>query len=425
MIETIGERGYTNATVADVIARAGVSRKAFYEHFPNREQCFLAAYDLVVTVGTKRIETIYRAQSDRSAAARAALEALFEGAIADPALVRLVLVEIGAVGAGGISRRERLLAIYEGLLRDTLALPRERAGDPNPVLRAMAGGLNEILHTRMNGRRQSELRTLVPELVRWVSCYYPAPDAVQGLDGMPPGSVRGHAGGRAPGTLTPTPGAGRRRGLRGEQKGSHSFVVHNQRERILDAVAQLSATKGYGAFTIRDIAEVAAVSLDAFYSHFEGKEDAFLVAYEVGHGKALALVEQAYQAAPSWALGVKAAIDALFDFLASEPTFAHLALVDALIATPRSAAHARKGFGGYAEMLIPGIKQAPRRATPAVIVEAIAGGIFELCLTYTLKGRVAELPALLDRTTYFALAPFIGKQKAMRVASAAVPSASA
>src|SRR4051812_15625203 len=48
MAETVAEKGYAATTVADVVARAGVSRKTFYEHFADREQCFLAAYDAAV-----------------------------------------------------------------------------------------------------------------------------------------------------------------------------------------------------------------------------------------------------------------------------------------------------------------------------------------------------------------------------------------
>src|SRR6476659_5078578 len=48
MAETVAEKGYAATTVADVVARAGVSRKTFYEHFADREECFLAAYDAAV-----------------------------------------------------------------------------------------------------------------------------------------------------------------------------------------------------------------------------------------------------------------------------------------------------------------------------------------------------------------------------------------
>src|SRR5215211_3537803 len=45
MATAVGEKGYAEVAVADVIARAGVSRKTFYEQFDNKLGCFLAAYD--------------------------------------------------------------------------------------------------------------------------------------------------------------------------------------------------------------------------------------------------------------------------------------------------------------------------------------------------------------------------------------------
>ena len=43
--EAVAEKGYAATTVADVVGRAGVSRKTFYEHFADKEECFLAAWD--------------------------------------------------------------------------------------------------------------------------------------------------------------------------------------------------------------------------------------------------------------------------------------------------------------------------------------------------------------------------------------------
>src|SRR4051812_43743942 len=44
MAEVAAEKGYANTVVADVIARAGVSRRTFYELFRDKQDCFLAAY---------------------------------------------------------------------------------------------------------------------------------------------------------------------------------------------------------------------------------------------------------------------------------------------------------------------------------------------------------------------------------------------
>jgi len=201
-------------------------------------------------------------------------------------------------------------------------------------------------------------------------------------------------------------------------------VVHSQRERILDAVANLTAARGYSELKVEDIAEQAAVSLKAFYEHFADKEDAFLVAYEIGHGKALAATERAYVDAGDWRLGVRAGLCELLGFLAAEPSFAHIALVDALVASDLTAERSNIGVDALARMLVPGLEEAPAQTPRApVTIEAIAGGIFELCLRYALHGRMRELPELTAPATYIALAPFIGGKDAARVALGAGRSA--
>ena len=49
LLEAVGravaERGYAAATIDDVVRRAGVSKKTFYDHFADKQDCFLAAYE--------------------------------------------------------------------------------------------------------------------------------------------------------------------------------------------------------------------------------------------------------------------------------------------------------------------------------------------------------------------------------------------
>jgi AcrR family transcriptional regulator len=290
------------------------------------------------------------------------------------------------------------------------------------TLKAVVGGLNRVLYDRVGRTDAEELYALVPALTEWTISYYPTP-AQMLAEPRPLSRAQRTAirvqGGRAPGTLAPHPLHGGRRGLpRGDQNVSRSFVVESQRARILDAVTDLTARDGYAALKVEEIAAQAAVSLVAFYEHFADKEDAFLVAYEVGHGKALAAVERAFVAESDWRLAVRAGIDALFGFLASEPAFAHIALVDALIATSHTAERSKGGVIAMARMLAPGIGQAQGETPASVTMEAIAGGLFDLCLHYALTGRIRELPEVVPAATYIALAPFLGGEEAARVATA-------
>ena len=120
---------------------------------------------------------------------------------------------------------------------------------------------------------------------------------------------------------------------------------------------------------------------------------------------------------------MRAGIAALFEFLATEPSFAHIALIDALIATARTAERSSVGVQAFARMLVPRTEEAPGRSpVVAVTIEAIAGGVFELCLHYALQGRIRELPELTVSATYVALAPFLGPEEAGRVATDATVS---
>jgi AcrR family transcriptional regulator len=421
MIEAIAENGYRATPVADLVNRAGVSRKTFYELFANKQECLLVTFDMVAAEGMRRVEDAYRQADGWPDRVEAAIRALFEAAIANPGALRLSLLEIAAVGPAGIERRERSLVGYESFVRNALEFAPSEGAISDITLRALVGGLNGVLYRRLLGGDRDELLALVPELAAWAISYYPTPSAILREPQARPNTqrpARSLEGGRAPGTLVPHPRGGRRGLPRGDQNVSRSFVVHSQRERILDAVANLIAIEGYAELKVEAIAAQAAVSLNAFYEHFEDKEDAFLVAFEVGHVKSLAAVERAYAAEHDWRLGVRAGLGAMFEFFATEPSFAHIGLIDALVATPRTAERSLASVRAFAQVIASGETRASGQGPPpAVAVEAIAGGLFDLCLQYALQGRIHELPELTASATYIALAPFLGGEEAARVAT--------
>jgi AcrR family transcriptional regulator len=419
-IEVVGEKGYAELTVSDVIKRAGVSRRAFYEHFANREECFLATYDWIMAESSAGVIRALARTNGFPATAHEAIEEIFKRALRQPDAMRVLLVEIGAAGPAGTRRREQLGAAYEGALREVLGLPPGPGPIANPVLRGVIGGVGAVLYAHVQSGRRRQVPDLVAQLVRWAASYWPAPPEFMSFTDPDPQSLpQGVLGGRAPGTLSLGAAESRRRLVGGEHGASPFYVAHSQRERILDAVANLTAANGYAALTVEGIVAGAAISLQAFYEHFPSKEGALLAAYEVGHGKGLALVERAFRSRADWRLGVRAGLHALFDYLASEPSFAHLALVDVFTVSERATERARKGITAYAAMLIPGFElTSDGERPPEVTIEAISGGLFELCLHHALQRRMHELPLMVPRATYLALAPFIGAEAAGAIATA-------
>ena len=413
MLASVGEQGYATTVVADVIAKAVASRKTFYEHFEDKQACFFAMSDEIVEEWVEQVADVCDSEVDWRNGIDAYVHALFALTLKSPPALRVIAAELTAAGPVGIERRERTLVRLAQPLRETLGDSSE-AGEL--VARVIVGAILRILYARarrgerVRRPRRGELLELAPEVAAWASSY-------RSDSGSGPWRIRVEqqiaeppVGGRAPGTLSLSSRAIERRGLpRGEGNVSRSFVVHNQRERILDALANLASAKGYGTCTIPEIVQEAAVSVQAFYEHFSGKEDAFLVAYELGHRKVLAIVERAYESQGDWPAAVRAGIEALLAFLASEPAYAHLALIDALTASAKSAAIAHDGMRSYMGMLEPGLESNLNGNRPAsVAVEATAGALLELCFVYVARERTRELPGLASFAEEIALRPFVG-----------------
>lgn len=110
MAEAMTEKGYVGTTVADVIARAGVSRETFYQQFSSKLDCFMSAFDAAAAVLFSTVAEPDAGGLDGGAEARLArFERLvtdyLESLAAEPAFARLFLIEVYAAGPEAILRR--------------------------------------------------------------------------------------------------------------------------------------------------------------------------------------------------------------------------------------------------------------------------------------------------------------------------------
>lgn len=161
-IRVAGSKGYLAASVADVLAEAGVSRTTFYKHFSDKQDCFLAAYDLAIGRVLDAAETACeggRAWRDR---ARDGLAAVVELLAAEPALARMAIVEISAAGAEARRRHWTTMKRFAALLE-----PDSEGQGPelpaNTALMAVSAVAGLIFDELREGRAE-ELPRLLPEL---------------------------------------------------------------------------------------------------------------------------------------------------------------------------------------------------------------------------------------------------------------------
>ncbi len=418
MVECVDERGYAATTISQLVARARVSRRSFYERYRNKDECLIGTYDEIVGRLGLRMEAALGRAGTWPERLEAFLKTLFDAAADRPDAARLVCVEMAAAGPAGVQRWADGAERLRHYIVDGFAGAPGPGTVPDPVALAVVGAIRRVLYTRLQGPRASrslraELAGLVPDLMTWIDSYYPSPPGLPTHTRSAEGKHGPRLGGRAPGTLTARSLSGERGLPRGDHNLPRGFVEHNQRERIFDAIANLTAADGYPALSLDEVAAEAAISLQTFYKHFSSKEEAFTATYEAGHAHAMAVVNQTLAKQSSWLGAVRAGAAALLELLAGEPAYAHLACVDVMIAYPHMARRAYEANHFYAGLLDLKIAPDAPAAGPAPVAgEAIVGGVFELLHDYVLRGHTADLPALGDHVAYIALAPFMGADEA-------------
>ena len=189
-----------------------------------------------------------------------------------------------------------------------------------------------------------------------------------------------------------------------------SFVVSNQRERILSAVAEVTRVTGYSAMTVEDIIARAGVSRRTFYDHFKSREDVFLQAYDAGAAQLADVVREAHDSAEGLVDRAAGSLLALLETLANEPSFARMCIVEVLAAGPEALARRNAAMSWFAGLIDEDAKRAlPKsRRPPPLTAETVVGGIYEVMYARILRGEVAELPSLLPDLTYSLLLPYTG-----------------
>lgn len=195
------------------------------------------------------------------------------------------------------------------------------------------------------------------------------------------------------------------------------FVAENQRERLLNGVVEAVAEHGYNATTIAAITAAAKISRRTFYEYFEGKEDCFLAAYEMIEAHVLDSTLTAPGAGEPWPDRVRARLAALLDVLARDSAVARCFLIEPLAVGGEVAARYREATQLLAATLRP--EPPPSELDMEVRDQALVGGIATLIVRRLNSGGARRLPELLPDLTELALAPYLGREEAKRLAAAA------
>ena len=170
------------------------------------------------------------------------------------------------------------------------------------------------------------------------------------------------------------------------------------RERLLDAMANVVAEKGYAKARVADVTHYAGISRKTFYGLFTDKEECFLAAYDAITALLMDRLadELAAVADGSWEAKVHALLGGFLRFLAAEPAFARMCIVEVLGSGPIGRARRDDAI----EAFFPVVDQLPRsqpgsekRLSPMTPV-FVTGGILEVVYAAVRRGETASLPDL-------------------------------
>ncbi|MGN6372417.1 MAG: TetR/AcrR family transcriptional regulator [Solirubrobacteraceae bacterium] len=386
MVESVYQRGYAATSVAHVIALAGVSRRAFYEQFSNKEECFLTTYDALVASARKRVLRAWMSERGWANRLYAALQAFLSEISHDPRPAYLVLIEAPGMGVRGNERTQVTATAFERIVATGFSLSPDRIALPPLAPRAIVGGVRLVVSRRLRDQRERELAGLTDELLDWIASYRSS--SVVRL--------------RTLGSSAPPPLPARK---------AKFLERKDKRSLLMDSLVQLSLDEGYVNISDADIARHAGTTTESFHREFNIKDECLLAVVDEFAAEALDAVWSATRLCDSWPEAVQTGVRALIGFCAAHPGLVRLTFVDVFDSGNGVAERLRGLMDGFLKVMTRGVPD-PQRA-PAVAAEAILGAVWAILSSYAPHDRLRYLPCLVDHLTYLILAPYIGPRAAV------------
>jgi AcrR family transcriptional regulator len=391
MIELVAEYGYEAVTVSEVVRRARVSPRSLYEHFGDKDECFLATYDAIALRSARRVATAHGGERDWRRRLGLALGAWTSGIACEPKMARLALIEAFAGGPAALQRMRHAEEMFEVMVTQSFAHAPDPVVVPPLIVKGIVAGVHRVARARLLAGGADELPGLAEEALEWMLCFRCQAAAAVG-------ELQDHST-RALSVV--------RIGVSGD----HDGVRVDDRTRILDAVAWLAAQDGYWQLTVPRIRTAAGVSRKRFDEHFADVQECFIAALELHTNRMLARVPPAGAAGATWGGGLYRALHALCADLAANPALARLGFIEVLSpgtggmrCRERAIAEAAGVFRASAP---------PGQRPSDLAAEASVGAVWGVIHRLVASGLARRLPQIVPTLSFLALDPATGAQRAV------------
>jgi AcrR family transcriptional regulator len=395
MIEAVAINGYERTSVKQVVGLAGVSRRSFYEQFANKQECFLATYDVIARRGADRVSAAYRdARGDAEQRMQAGFGALGQAIADNWNSANLVIVEGPKAGAPAMLRLRRASASFEQMLASCFEHTSAPSPLPGPVIRGIAGGLHAALSNCLREGTAETAPAVTEEMFHW-TLLFQTPAAKRLAERLAERARAALAQGRK------APSDARQQAA--------TAARASDRERLLEHALRLAVIEDYHELSAPQIADAAGVSIDAFFELFDGKQECFLAALDMLGDQLLALAADPDLRSADWPYAVRRTIGELMRYLAERPIYAQTIAGGSFSAGPQAIERNVRLAHGIAARLTEG---APEQARSKLVLQGVAGALSHTVRCQVASGQIQLLSVLSDYLTYIVLTPLLGAEEA-------------
>ncbi len=181
--QAVAEKGCARATIEGIVKLAGVSTVTFYEHFADKEECLVAAFDQAMEETREMLREAAPGELPWADQVREGLRALLAAIDADPARARLCLVEAQMGGPALVSRYDAALDEVVAKLREGRTLDSVKGWLPDGLEQATVGGLAWLVRQRLEfggGKASGGVGELYPRMAEIALSPYMGDSAAMG-----------------------------------------------------------------------------------------------------------------------------------------------------------------------------------------------------------------------------------------------------
>jgi AcrR family transcriptional regulator len=176
MLEELGEKGYGELSLADALARAGVSEAEFEAEFAGKDECLFAAYDQLTGRVVKHATAGCGNEETWPRRVRGGLATLLGEIAAEPEMARVVTRSFPGIRPSTYERYVDLLSRFVPYMREGREYSEVDEELPGEVELLAVGAAEAIIFAEVDAGRAQRLPAMMPEILFSVLVPFIGPD---------------------------------------------------------------------------------------------------------------------------------------------------------------------------------------------------------------------------------------------------------